>query len=97
MRPWHGHFEGKKGAPDAAASANALRLVRAWLKDPRSAADIIVLQRDTDTQPERREGLEQGRGAVPLTVPVALGVASPKVEAWAICAFGPNTDQEREM
>lgn len=88
VKPWHGHFGGKPGQPDSAAGANALRLLRHWTSQGREL-DAIVLQRDADKQPQRREGLQQARAEVPLNVKVIIGVAHPKLEAWAICAFDP--------
>lgn len=81
-----GHFNGVPGKADSAAAANVLLLIRNWRKVG-GQLDAVVLQRDIDKQPERREGLTQGRDAVPLDVPVVVGVADPKIEAWAICAF----------
>jgi hypothetical protein len=87
VKPWHGHFGGKPRAPDGGAAANALLLARAWLKRTGTQANLVVLQRDMDKQPERASGLAQARdeGIIEASK-VVLGVARPKVEAWALCA-----------
>lgn len=87
VKPWHGHFGGKPRAPDGGAAANALLLARAWFKQTGTQANLVVLQRDMDKQPERAEGLAQARdeGIIDASK-VVRGVASPKVEAWALCA-----------
>lgn len=91
IRPMQGHFQGKKGNADATAAVNALRILRDWLSKEKRAADVVVLQRDLDKQPERHEGLRQGVHQVPLReVTVIIGAANPKVEAWAICALVPE-------
>lgn len=87
VKPWHGHFGGQPKAPDGGAAANALRVARAWLKQAGHDADIVVLQRDMDKQRERAEGLAQARDErIIEPAKVVLGVATPKVEAWALCA-----------
>lgn len=87
VKPWHGNFGGQPKAPDGGAAANALRVAREWLKQKGHDADIVVLQRDMDKQPERAVGLAQARDERILEpAKVVLGVATPKVEAWALCA-----------
>ncbi len=97
----HGHFGKQPKAADGGAAANALLVARSWLKQGSNSADLVVLQRDIDKQPERADGLAQARAEVLLPSPtkLAIGVAKPKVEAWAICAIevGANEALQRSL
>jgi len=87
-----GHFESEPGAPDAWAARFVL-LSLAGLAEP---PDAVVLLRDADGQPERRQGLEQGKAALrnpPFAV--VVGLADPKREAWVLWGFRPKTPFEQ--
>jgi hypothetical protein len=55
--PARGAFDGEPGKPDADAARRAIR----YLRKTRPELHAILLIRDQDDQPERRQGLEQAR------------------------------------
>jgi hypothetical protein len=59
------------------------------------AVDAILLIRDMDDQDERRDGLEQARGAFASLVRIVLGVAKTERECWVISGFDPEDNEER--
>jgi hypothetical protein len=90
----HGHFDGKPGAPDAAAARLAIKYVLKVHPD----VSAIVLMRDQDNQPERAVGLEQARvPAEQYPVPIAVGVAICKLEAWIIAGFVGSSEVEEAV
>jgi hypothetical protein len=95
VRPIHGHFDGRPGKPDANAGRNALQIARALVKRG-TPMDAVILQRDADDQPERRDGLEQARRAVPVDFCVVIGVANPMIEAWLLAGFEAANAGETE-
>ncbi len=55
----------------------------------------IVLVRDMDTQPERRQDMELARDEYTLeTFEVIIGAPDPKREAWVLNGFEPETPAE---
>ncbi len=101
VRPPLGRFSGERGAPDALAARTALAIAR-HLRGarPPQRIDAVVLVRDLDDQPERRDGLEQARtearGHVP-EMPVLIGAAFPEIEAWLIEGFEPESKEEESL
>ena len=90
-----GHYEGLPGKFDSKAARKALRLAAHHHKE----AFAVVLVRDTDSQPERREGLEQARIEFKRLFErhtVVIGFANPKREAWVLAGFQPNSASEHE-
>jgi hypothetical protein len=88
-----GRFGDEKRTADSVAARKAVFLLRR-LDD----VDALVIVRDLDDQPERAAGLEQGRrlaASVTPGLPVVLGLANPKREAWVLAGFVPGTDDER--
>jgi hypothetical protein len=87
----HGHIAGKPAGPDAL-------LVRACLilAYQVAAADIAIVVRDVDNQPERRRALRSIEEAG-LTPPLVVLLASPtpEVEAWIVAGFVPRSAAER--
>jgi hypothetical protein len=88
-----GHFQGEPGAPDGAAA----RRVLALLKRSPDPPDGVLLIRDDDRQTERRRGLDQGRAAIDLGVPIVIGLAHLKRECWVLAGFHPGDDGERRI
>jgi hypothetical protein len=86
-----GHFDDKPGEPDAKAARRAIAYVRKRF-DP---VDAILLIRDLDDQPQRRQGLEQARDAS-QHVTVVIGAANAERECWVLSGFVPETDEETE-
>ena len=88
------HFEGLPGKPDAMQARRALRVVAKYHRKPLA----VVLVRDADSQPERREGLEQARKEHEQLFDhaVIVAFADPKREAWVLAGFRPNSASEHE-
>ena len=87
----HGHFDGVPGEPDAQAGRRAL----AYLFLRFGELDGVVLVRDIDDQPERRDGLEQARAQfVDRGKPIVLGVSVIERESWVLSGFEPKDDDE---
>jgi hypothetical protein len=87
----HGHFNGAPGEPDAAAARRAI--VYLWQRI--KSFDAILLIRDQDDQPARRQGLEQARSHHAAHVPVIIGAANPKRECWVLSGFEPGDEPEK--
>jgi hypothetical protein len=89
-----GPFSDKPNAPDALTARKAL-LLFAGLKE-RPAAVLLV--RDSDGDPERKdgEGLKQARDPRLWPFQVIIGVAHPKQEAWILAGFQPRSPEESE-
>jgi hypothetical protein len=90
----HGHFDGQPGLPDAKAARRAIAYVRRRFNE----VDAVLLIRDTDDQPERRNGLEQARSAFASPPVVVIGLAVVERESWVISGFNPaNEDEQRTL
>lgn len=78
-----GRYLGHPGkSADHAAATKVLRLA---LKQGRHA---VILLRDGDSQThERRQGLEEARQDFPKPLPILIGVADTKREAWVLHGF----------
>ena len=87
-----GHFNGEPGLPDAKAARRSIRYVLAKLDQ----VDAIVLIRDMDDQPERRDGMEQARSSLSESIAVILGLANVERESWVVCGFEPRNTNEKE-
>ncbi|HBH54591.1 MAG TPA: hypothetical protein DDY91_22130 [Planctomycetaceae bacterium] len=88
----HGHFSGEPGEPDAQAGRRALHVIRCEIRQ----LDAVLLIRDTDDQPQRRDGLEQARGDLNCWCPIILAVPHCEREAWVISGFDPQNNREGE-
>lgn len=88
----HGHFGGQPGLPDASIARRAILLLKR-LSDPEG----IMLIRDADNQPVRRDGLNQARDHFGGEPKIVIGVADPEREAWVIAGFDPLDDQEHQL
>lgn len=87
-----GHFNGNPGLGDARAARRAI----AYVLDRHEAVDAIVLIRDMDDQPERRQGLKQARDDFASETVVVIGLAIPERECWVLSGFEPKDEAERE-
>jgi hypothetical protein len=89
-----GHFKGLPGKEDSKTARKALQVISHYHRTPLA----IVLMRDADSKPIRREGLEQARQEYEQLVghQVVIGFADPKSEAWIIAGFQPNSAREHE-
>jgi hypothetical protein len=93
-RVQHGHFDGRPGAADIMTGRNAAAIVRALRKQGHHV-DAVLITRDLDDQPERRTGLEQARAEAGGWLRIVLGCANPNREAWVLCGFDPEGDDEQ--
>lgn len=87
----HGHFDGRPGAPDALAARRVLLL----LHKAGFVPDAVLLIRDSDGDLDRLAGLKQARAEWNEPVPIVLGLAHPKREAWVLAGFEPQDEDER--
>jgi hypothetical protein len=85
-----GHFGGQPAFPDARAARRAIAYLVKELPD----IDAIMLIRDQDDQPERREGLEQARTHDRSGMRVVVGLAVVERESWVVSGFEPQHDSE---
>ncbi len=87
----HGHFGGEPALPDAATARRAILL----LKKVVPQLDAVVLVRDRDDHPERRDGLEQARRE-PHGIPIVVGLAVVERECWVLSGYEPIDPAESE-
>jgi hypothetical protein len=88
----HGHF---KDGPGLADATSARRAIEYLLLEFQNELDGVLLIRDQDSQPERRHGLEQARSNHSGKPVIVIGFAVIEREAWVICGFDPQDDEER--
>jgi hypothetical protein len=86
----HGHFGGEPGLPDAAAARRAILFLLEAFPD----LNAIVLIRDQDDEPERREGLEQARRNDHSGMVIVVGLAVVDRESWVVSGFEPHDGSE---
>ncbi len=85
-----GKFNGASGQPDALMARKALLLLASL--EPKPAAVLLI--RDSDGDPRRREGLAQARDSHAWPFRVLIGLAHPKREAWVLAGYQPQTPEE---
>ncbi|MBA4188927.1 MAG: hypothetical protein C0467_13100 [Planctomycetaceae bacterium] len=86
----YGHFDGEPGEADAKAARRAILYLLASIP----SLDGILFIRDQDDQPERWDGLDQARHQYLDGIPIVVGLAVVEREAWVICGFDPQDDNE---
>jgi hypothetical protein len=86
----HGHFGGEPGEADAAAARRAILYLLATVPDLKA----ILLIRDQDDQPGRRDGLEQARRHDHSGAVIVIGLAVVERECWVISGFDPRDEEE---
>ena len=89
----HGHIDGEPLEADAGAARRAIRYLKATFDE----LDAILLIRDQDDQPERRDGLEQARNEDHGNLVVVIGLATIEHEAWVLAGFSPQHEQEQTL
>src|SRR5262249_10113996 len=97
VRPPLGHFKRQPARMDAVAARTALAIAR-HLKRRGTPVDAVLLVRDMDDQPERRDGLAQARHEameIDPAMPVVIGAADPEREAWLLAGFDPESPDEQ--
>jgi hypothetical protein len=83
---------------DGAAAMKVLNLVRYLQK--KEAIQAVILVRDLDNQPERREGLKQARLEHLEKKPqleIIIGAANCKREAWVLNGFEAKNSEEEKL
>lgn len=88
----HGHFDDRKGLPDALATRRVLRVLLSRSQGP----DAVVLLRDDDGCPERREGMQQAIRDCKLKLPTVIGMAHIMRECWVLAGFEPQDAAESQ-
>jgi hypothetical protein len=61
--------------------------------DPRP--DVVVLARDLDGYPGRRDGIEQVCRGLAWPFAIVAATPEPEIEGWIVTGFVPNDDAER--
>jgi|JI6StandDraft_1071083.scaffolds.fasta_scaffold242008_1 hypothetical protein len=87
-----GHIAGVPLKPEAGMWRRTLLLFCHC--EPRP--DVVVLARDLDGYPRRREGMEQAALNLRWPFKIAIATAQPEVEAWVVSGFVPKDAAERE-
>lgn len=90
---FHGKFGEAGGLPDAQMTRAQLALWK-HLTDRGHKLDAVVLARDLDGRPDRRDGIVQAVTHEPWPFTVLVAWCQPEAEAWYICAFTPRDDAE---
>lgn len=96
VRVPHGHFDGRPGAAGALMARTVFSIVRALARTGETVDGVVVIW-DMDDQPKsRRDGLEQARTEARswATFRIILGCPDPMREAWVLCGFEPDGEDE---
>ncbi|MCB9760671.1 MAG: hypothetical protein H6739_12585 [Alphaproteobacteria bacterium] len=88
----HGKFGGEAGKPDARMFRAALVL----FKDAPRPPVIVVIARDMDSEPAKREGFAQAQAAGDWPFIVVLAGMQPESEAWRLPGFVPRDDADEK-
>lgn len=86
----HGHFDGKRGLPDAQAARRAIAYVRKEV----GLVDALLLTRDADDHAIRKRGLDQARNTDSHGYAIIMGVAICERESWVVSGFQAINDAE---
>jgi hypothetical protein len=89
----NGHIAGVPLKPEAGMWRRVLLLF--CHQEPRP--DIVVLVRDLDGYPRRREGMEQVVSGLQWPFKIAIATAQPEIEAWAVSGFVPEDAAEHKL
>jgi hypothetical protein len=93
-----GHRKDGALKADGAAAIKIINLVRFIQKTRQIKA--VLLSRDLDNQPQRREGIEQARSEQIERQPkleIIMGTADRMREAWVLNGFIPSNQQEKQI
>ncbi len=89
-----GHIQGQPQGVDCAQSRKAIALsLRA---QETRVIGALVLARDLDDQPERRDGILQARSGAQGKVEVIVATPNPKREAWVLNGFVCKGRREKQ-
>lgn len=88
-----GFLDGAPGGIDSAQTRKAILLHEKLTRE--RTAPVLILVRDMDNQPERRDGMQQARDRhASAGFDVVIGAANPKREAWVLNGFDPENEAE---
>ncbi len=87
-----GHIAGVPLKPEAGMWRKVLLLFCHCEARP----DVVVLVRDLDGCPRRREGMEQVVSGLQWPFKIAIATPQPEVEAWLVSGFVPEDAAEHE-
>jgi hypothetical protein len=94
-----GHRRGESLKADGATSIKIFNLIVYLRQKEDREIKAVLLIRDLDNQPERREGMEQARAQYSGRQPalkIVIGTADRMREAWVLNGFVPNDSTEEE-
>jgi hypothetical protein len=88
-------IHGRSAGPDHVATRKVLELAQR-MDDADAPITALLLLRDLDNQPERRDGIQtavqESDGALPFAV--IIGTANPEAKAWLLNGFVPQGSGE---
>lgn len=84
-----GHINGKPQGVEYAECRRAIHLTNKY----RKAAKAVLLIKDLDNHPERREGMVQARDTT-KGITIIIATPNPEREAWVLNGFEPRTQNE---
>ncbi|WP_295450471.1 hypothetical protein [uncultured Thiodictyon sp.] len=92
----HVKVHGKSEGLNYMEAGRALTLAVLVAKD--APIDVVVLVRDLDNDPSRRQGLEKARDVMATGLPfqVIIAASDPEGEAWILHGFCVQTDAESD-
>jgi hypothetical protein len=93
-----GHRKDGALKADGAAAIKIINLVR-FIQKTRQIKAVLLI-RDLDNQPQRREGIEQARSEQIERQPkleIIMGTADRMREAWVLNGFIPSNQQEKQI
>ena len=90
-----GHFEGLPLHRDGHNTRKALTLLTFHAPDETPVEAVVIFRDGDDQYDARREAITSVRDAMPLPIPVVVGVANRMRECWAINGFDPTGDDEQ--
>jgi hypothetical protein len=88
-----------QGKPQGAACAESRKAILLAIERQKSRKiDALILAKDIDSQPERREGMRQARDEKQGELVVVMATPNPKREAWVLNGFVCNgADEEQKL
>ncbi len=97
-KPHRLRIHGRSAGPDHVAARKVLELAQR-MDDADAPITALLLLRDLDNQPERRDGIQaavqESDGARPFAV--IIGTANPEAEAWLLNGFVPQDSRETAL
>lgn len=95
-----GHSKSGALKADGAAALKILSLIKLLQRKNSRPVRAVLLIRDLDNQPERRDGLEQARAEHINRQPqleIIIGTANRMREAWVLNGFIPSNPEEAQI